>query len=165
MRLDSSPTAMGCELDDSIPAVTGVETLRDLAVFDAVESAAWEFPAGALAEGMPGVLDEFHCYLARDAGGAPGAIVGTLHHRGDCGVTLVATTPAARGRGLATAAMQHALRAAAADGCTTSTLQATAAGRPIYQRLGYAEFGAMELWEMRRHQVRPNPSDSKPSAR
>jgi GNAT superfamily N-acetyltransferase len=149
MTLDSSPTAMGRELDDSLPAPRGVEPLRDLAIFDAVESAAWDFPAHALTDGMPGVLDEFRCYLARDPDGAPAAIVGALHHRGDCAVTLVATTPAARGRGLATAAMLHALRVAAADGCTTSTLQATAAGRPTYERLGYSEFGAMELWETR----------------
>jgi GNAT superfamily N-acetyltransferase len=155
--LDSSPTAMARGLDESLvpPSGASVEPLHDLDVFDEVESAAWDFPPGALADGMPGVVREFRCYLARAGDGAPGAIVGTLHHRGDCGVTLVATTPAARGRGLATAAMLHALREAFADGCTTTTLQATAPGRPIYRRLGYEEFGTAELWEMRRHQVRP----------
>jgi GNAT superfamily N-acetyltransferase len=65
-------------------------------------------------------------------------------------VTLVGTAPPARGRGLATAAMLFALGAARRAGCRTTTLQATAAGRPIYQRLGYREFGSMQLWEKRR---------------
>ena len=64
-------------------------------------------------------------------------------------MTLVGTAPAARRRGLASAAMRFALGEAVRAGCTTTTLQATAAGRPVYQRLGYREFGAMELWEKR----------------
>ena len=88
-------------------------------------------------------------YLARDEHGRPGCVVGSAHHNGDCGVTLVGTAPEARGRGLATAAMRLALAEAAADGCTTTTLQATAAGRPIYARMGYRDFGTMNLWEKR----------------
>src|SRR3954451_23810439 len=88
MQLDSSPTAMGRELGDSLSPVPGVEPLDDLDVFDAVEFAGWDFPAGTMAEGIPGVLHEFRCYPERAAAGAPGAIVATVHHRGDCGVTL-----------------------------------------------------------------------------
>jgi predicted GNAT family acetyltransferase len=65
-------------------------------------------------------------------------------------VTLVGTAPAARGRGFATAAMLCALDAAVREGCSSTTLQASAAGRPIYARLGYRELGAMQLWEKRR---------------
>ena len=67
------------------------------------------------------------------------------------GVTIwsVATAPEARGRGLSTALMRQALSDAAARGCETSTLQATKLGRPVYERVGYQDFGALQMWECR----------------
>jgi GNAT superfamily N-acetyltransferase len=62
----------------------------------------------------------------------------------------VATLPEAGGRGLATALMTHALLEARSRGCTTSSLQATARGRPLYLRLGYTEIGTIQMWERRR---------------
>jgi GNAT superfamily N-acetyltransferase len=64
-------------------------------------------------------------------------------------VYLVATLPEARGRGLATALVSHALREARTRGCATSSLQATARGRPVYERLGYRSIGAAQMWERR----------------
>ena len=34
-------------------------------------------------------------------------------------------------------------------GCTTSSLQATKAGFPVYQRLGYQDVCALDMWEWR----------------
>jgi GNAT superfamily N-acetyltransferase len=151
LKLDSTPTAMGRELDGAVerPRELDVGPADDLEAVDLVSAGAWNLPVGAAVAAQPRLLDEFHVYLARDEHGEPGCVVGTVHHRGDCGVTLVGTAPAARGRGLATAAMRFALAEAAAAGCVTTTLQATAAGRPIYERMGYREFGTMNLWEMR----------------
>ena len=149
MVLDSEPASMGRPLaPGDFEPDGGIERTEDLAAFDRIEALAWDFPVGVFAEAMPNTLQEFNCYLAREGNGTPAAIVGTLHHRGDCGVTLVATTPEARGQGLATRAMRHALAEAARDGCTTTTLQASAMGRPIYERMGYADFGRMQLWEL-----------------
>ena len=163
LRLDSSPTAMAREIDASIggksdgdgPAGIACERTDDIEAFDATFSAAYELPgAGAFVYSLPRLADEYRLYLARDSGdrgdGPAGCCVATVHHRGDCGVTLVGTVPTGRRRGLATAAMRYALAEAVRDGCTTTTLQATAAGRPVYRRLGYREFGAMELWEKRK---------------
>jgi ribosomal protein S18 acetylase RimI-like enzyme len=61
----------------------------------------------------------------------------------------VGTDPAARRRGLAAALMRLAIADAAAAGCTTTTLQATQMGRPLYRGLGYEELGEMRLWEHR----------------
>jgi ribosomal protein S18 acetylase RimI-like enzyme len=53
-------------------------------------------------------------------------------------VAMVATDPAHQRRGLADAAMRHALDLAArADGERPTVLHATAAGRPVYERMGY----------------------------
>ena len=151
MRLDSTPAAMGRELGPGdFESPGGVERTDDLEAFDLVEASAWGFEPGTIAAAQPYVLREYRCYLARDEHGAPAAIAGTIHHRGDCGVTLVGTVPEARGKGLATAAMRFALAEAARDGCRTTTLQSSAAGHPIYLRLGYRDFGEMRLWEQRR---------------
>ena len=49
--------------------------------------------------------------------------------------------PEARGRGIAGKLLAHALADAAERGLETSTLVATPLGRPVYERLGYREFG------------------------
>jgi GNAT superfamily N-acetyltransferase len=90
-----------------------------------------------------------HLYLAL-SDGVPACTVLTYENGGECGIYLVATLPEARGRGLATAVMIHALLRARGRGCTTSSLQATQRGRPVYQRLGYRDIGAVHMWERRR---------------
>jgi hypothetical protein len=45
--------------------------------------------------------------------------------------------------------MAHGLRAAREDGLETTTLQATKLGRPVYEKLGYRDFGAGHMWERR----------------
>jgi GNAT superfamily N-acetyltransferase len=67
----------------------------------------------------------------------------------DAHASLVATRPEARGRGLAAACMRSGLRRAAAAGATSTTLEASPAGRPVYRRMGYRELGAMGMWERR----------------
>jgi GNAT superfamily N-acetyltransferase len=154
LRLDSRPTAMAREIDESIAGGAAEEIVcertDDVDAFDAAFAAAYEIPPGAFAYSLPRLAGEYKLYLARAAGSAEaGCCVAALHHGGDCGVTLVGTAPDGRRRGLATAAMRFALGEAVRDGCTTTTLQATKAGRPVYERLGYRDFGAMELWEKR----------------
>jgi predicted GNAT family acetyltransferase len=64
-------------------------------------------------------------------------------------VSFVATVPAARRRGLATAVMQQVLHDAREAGCTSSTLQATDAGARLYATLGFRRLCDMQLWERR----------------
>jgi GNAT superfamily N-acetyltransferase len=84
--------------------------------------------------------------------GQPACGVGTNDHEGDCGVTLVATLPEARGRGLARNLLTRALLEARERGCTTSSLQATRLGYPVYRRIGYRDLGPIQMWERRRPQ-------------
>ena len=36
------------------------------------------------------------------------------------------------------------------DGDAVGSLIATKLGRPVYERIGYREFGAIQMWERRR---------------
>jgi predicted acetyltransferase len=65
-------------------------------------------------------------------------------------VYAVATSPWARGRGLARRLQYLLLQRARERGARTTTLQASEMGRPVYDALGYDSFGAMNMWERRR---------------
>jgi GNAT superfamily N-acetyltransferase len=54
-------------------------------------------------------------------------------------IAMVLVAAAYRGRGIATALMRHALDWLDANGVVTARLDATAQGRPVYQRLGFAD--------------------------
>ena len=79
----------------------------------------------------------------------PAACVAALNAADDCGIYLVATAPWARRRGLALGLMRQALRDARERGASTSSLQATQMGAPVYERLGYGDHGAIDMWERR----------------
>jgi GNAT superfamily N-acetyltransferase len=96
-------------------------------------------------------VEPAHTYVATGDDGAPASTVITYETGdGECGIYLVATLPEAQGRGLAGALMQHALCDARERGCTTTSLQATARGKPLYERLGYRDIGAVDMWERRK---------------
>jgi GNAT superfamily N-acetyltransferase len=67
----------------------------------------------------------------------------------DAGVYAVATLPEARGQGLARRLHYQLLQRARERGALTTSLQASAMGRPVYEALGYASFGPMNMWERR----------------
>lgn len=90
-----------------------------------------------------------HDYIA-DVDGEPASAVVILDVDGDASVWCVATLPDARGRGLTTRLLHHALLDARERGCDISTLQATKLGEPVYARLGYQSHGAVQMWEKRR---------------
>jgi GNAT superfamily N-acetyltransferase len=149
--LDARPAAMARGLDDlelrPPPDLDLVEP--DMAEAARVNDAAYGFP-GDFERAFRSVPQEpAYLYLATDDG-APACTVLTYEDDGECGIYLVATLPEARGRGLATALMSYALLEARGRGCTTTSLQATMRGRPVYERLGYRDIGAMHMWEQRR---------------
>jgi GNAT superfamily N-acetyltransferase len=148
--LDAAPAAMALELDEferepdpslaylERPSFAEVGRLNDLAY------GMSDFELGL--DGIP--TDGFHVYVALADREAVCSVI-AYDHEGDCGIYLVATVPAARGRGLATAVMTRALADARDRGCSTSSLQATARGRPMYERLGYRDLGEIQMWERR----------------
>jgi len=96
-----------------------------------------------------GDLDPQNVYIAHVDGRPAGSVV-TQDHAGDCSVWWVAVVPEARGKGLAAGLMRRALADGRERGSEVTTLQATRAGRPTYERLGYRPLGAIEMWERRR---------------
>ncbi len=150
--LDAEPMAQARELDGiEAPQDGELELVEDPspADFDPIVEGAYGWPGFAAAmTRLP-----LHPYVARHDG-RPAACLGIFDHGGDAGVQLVGTIPEARGRGLASRLLLKALADARDRGCTISTLQATRAGYPVYARLGYRDFGRVQMWERRK----PAPS-------
>jgi ribosomal protein S18 acetylase RimI-like enzyme len=151
-KLDATPTGMIADLDavepprpddpqvEPSPSSADLGRINDLAygTGDAFQRLLGDRPA-----------DPSHTYLARADGQVAGSVV-SYDHQGDCSIWWVATVPAARGRGLAAGLLRRALADGRSRGCDVSTLQATKAGRPVYERLGYRPLGEIQMWERRR---------------
>jgi GNAT superfamily N-acetyltransferase len=151
-KLDASPRAMAIELATLGPApgpepewddtwdLRGVGLVNDRAYGDT--DGSWARALGELPEGSA------HIYIARDEG-KPVSFVIVHDHGTDCVFWFAATVPEARGRGLAGGLLFRALRDARDRGLRTSTTQATAMGRPVYERIGYHDLGPIHMYERR----------------
>jgi GNAT superfamily N-acetyltransferase len=148
--LDGAPMGQELQLD-------AVERPPDgeLDLLDGPTPADWD-PIVRASYGWPGFADAydsfppgFHPYTSVQDG-TPAACLGIWDHEGDAHVQLVATIPAARGRGIASRLLRLALADARDRGCTVSRLQATAMGAPVYRRIGYRDLRPVQMWERRR---------------
>ncbi|MEA2424734.1 MAG: hypothetical protein QOH13_1144 [Thermoleophilaceae bacterium] len=147
--LDANPLMMVLDLAGFEPPAelpddrTAVTTHR----MGQINDAAYPWHDGSFERAMHGALspEDFHVYATENA-----CVLGIHDCGGDAGVFFVATLPEARGRGLARGLLAAALVDARERGCDISTLQATKAGAPVYERLGYRSFGAIGMWEKRR---------------
>lgn len=152
-RLDATPQAMAAPLAevDVRAGAEGLDWERESqahAMLEVLQDAfGWELERGI--EVFADLPDAGSVYVAR-VDGRPCACVAALDADGDCGIYNVGTIASARGRGLATGLMRQALVDARERGCRTTSLQATAMGRPVYRALGYRELGVIEMWERRR---------------
>lgn len=149
--LDASPEGMGMILDTFERPAFSYAWTRDCdpAVVGPMNDRAYGYEGSferALAGVRAGAPRFYVAFLERE----PASCCVTVDHDADCHVTLVATVPQARGRGLAGALMAQALADARERGLTSSTLVATKMGRPVYDRLGYRGLGPVEMWERRR---------------
>ena len=149
--LDAAPEAMGMAIDRFERPSCSYEWTRDgdLAVVGPLNDRAYGYEGSferALADLDPEAVGVYVAHLD----GEPASCCLTLDRDTDCHMTLVATAPEARGRGLAGALMAQALADARERGLTSSTLVATRMGRPVYDRLGYRGLGHVEMWERRR---------------
>jgi ribosomal protein S18 acetylase RimI-like enzyme len=122
----------------------------DWAALARCNDAAYGIAPGTFAVALGGIGDPAaRAYVALDDG-EPVAACGTVLHDGDANVLFVATVPAAQRRGLASELMRHALREARDAGASTTTLEASAAGEPVYARMGYRSLGRLGMWERRK---------------
>jgi GNAT superfamily N-acetyltransferase len=111
---------------------------------------AWglEPPAlGAAFSGLDGAPGT-QVWIALD-GGRPASGLMLLREGDDAYVSMVATAPEARGRRLGRRLLARALLAARADGCTTTTLEASAPGEPVYAAMGYRSLHRLAMYEHR----------------
>jgi GNAT superfamily N-acetyltransferase len=104
---------------------------------------------GEIARVLDGVEDEVAERWIAMVDGEPAACVVVRPHDGNAEVFWVAVVPEARGRGLSGELMRRALSSAAMAGCTTTSLEATALGEPVYLGLGYRPLGRFGMWERR----------------
>jgi ribosomal protein S18 acetylase RimI-like enzyme len=151
LGMTASAPGMGAELEALwLPERNGSVPPADLATVGRVNDFAYGNVDQRLERTLtplpPGVLHGYQASLGHE----PAAVALAMHIGEDCGISFVATVPAARRRGLATQVMQEALAAARAAGLTTTTLQATEAGERLYRSLGYRRLCDMQLWERRR---------------
>jgi GNAT superfamily N-acetyltransferase len=151
-RIDASPRAMTLELRRlgfAEANAQGFEQTEDTAAIATLNERAYGLSEGEFSAAMTAFGGGALVFHVAQLDGRPAACVGALDHGADCGIYLVATAPAARGRGLASGLMRRALLDARARGCATSSLQATQAGFPVYRRLGYRDVCAINMWEHR----------------
>lgn len=150
--LDAAPRAMAMELADlggTPPAPAGVERGPiDPSTCAELNDRAYGYGADGFRAGLPGkTAIRWH---GAYEGEAPVGCVGTIAIGEDCCITGVATPPEHRGRGIASWLMARALAEARAGGFASASLQATEAGAPLYERIGFRDLGFVEMWELRR---------------
>jgi GNAT superfamily N-acetyltransferase len=153
-RLDATPTAMIADLADlaepgsgDLDWSVGAEP-RDMG---RINDLAYGWPENTFIRAMDrfGAVDALRLYQAR-VDGEPVCVLGTYDNGDDCELYFVATLPDHRGQGLARRLVHQALIDARDRGLTVSSLQATRAGYPIYERLGYEPICTLEMWERRK---------------
>ncbi|HKT82714.1 MAG TPA: GNAT family N-acetyltransferase, partial [Solirubrobacterales bacterium] len=149
---DAAPRAMAMELADFDavpPAPPGIEQAPiDVAACATLNDLAYGYGEDGFRSGLTEetALRWFGAFEA----GKPVGCVGAVDVGDDCCITGVATPPEHRGRGIASWLMSRALGDARERGLTSASLQATRAGAPIYERLGFRDLGYLEMWELRR---------------
>jgi GNAT superfamily N-acetyltransferase len=150
--LDAAPRTMARELSrpPEVPeAPDGVEAGQcDASTAATLNDRAYGYDENGFRAALAG--ETSIRWLGARVAGEPVSCVGTIEIGDDCCVTGVATPPEHRGRGIASWLLLGALAAARAGGAVTASLQATRAGAPIYERLGFRDFGFIEMWELRR---------------
>jgi GNAT superfamily N-acetyltransferase len=151
--LDAEPRAMGAELEAiERPDLGELDWFRDCdpATVARINDDAYGYGEEGFAPVISRLpVDEIHTYGA-NVDGETAAVMIAIDAGDDTEIAWVATNEAARGRGLATALMRQSLWDARERGRRTSTLQATKLGAPIYERVGFRDVGALQMWERRR---------------
>jgi GNAT superfamily N-acetyltransferase len=150
-RLDATPRAMAMPLGALKPPETDPELVireeRDYELVSSLNEIAYGMAPGEFPV-MQGELPDLRTYFG-SVGGETVGCAGAFAHGSDCEVVFVAVLPEGRGRGISGRLMARALADAAEQGLETTTLQATKLGYPVYVKLGYADYGELQMWERR----------------
>jgi len=151
--LDAAPRTMGLELSDLQtpgPLPSDVELVPgELSTIGQINDRAYGIEGPGWGVAIEREPDLEHESLMAVIDGEPVACAMVLDHGDDAPVTAVATLPEHRRKGLAGGIVTELLESARRRGRRTGTLQASRAGAPVYSRLGFADVGFIELWELR----------------
>lgn len=159
LRFDPGGTAMAADLrsddDGRMPAGLEIVLVQDQAVLrdwidvmrigfglpdSSVQRLFELFAAVALAPPM-------HTYLAT-LEGRPVATSQLFVGAGVAGIYNVTCLPDARGRGIGGAVTRAPLREARRQGCGLGILQASDLGYPVYRRLGFRDYGRLNVYQL-----------------
>ena len=152
-KLDAKPRDMGMALSDlrapePDPDLEVTER-EDYEAMARLNEIAYGYPPGdfdAVAQAsMPGLRIHFAAVAGEEA-----CTIAIWPHGSDAVVMWVAAAPEARGRGISGRLLAHALTEARDQGLETTTLQSTKLGYPVYERLGYRDYGTVQMWERRK---------------
>ncbi|MCD9141264.1 GNAT family N-acetyltransferase [Streptomyces albireticuli] len=140
--------------EPSHPDLTFVRVTTDeqLRAYADLNSRAYGFPLEDGRDGLVGSAlwkKRVHAYLGlRD--GVPVTCAGTVEAAGRLFVVLVATAPECERKGYGEAVTRKALHEGArATGLTRATLHATAAGAPVYPRIGFRPNSPMHFYGLK----------------
>lgn len=151
---DAEPRAMAMELSELLPPDPDpsieIRAELDMPEVSRLNEIAYGWSPGEFGAVANTEIPDTYAYFASLDGETVGTVVVWDHGESDTEVVWVATLPEARGRGVSKRLMARALADAQDRGRLTTTLVATKLGRPVYERLGYRDFGAIEMWERRR---------------
>ena len=132
--------------------VQPVETRDDARDMAAVLAAGYQIPLESALRAVPletARVPGIEIHLARVEGKAVSTVSTTRHDR-IVGIWAMATLPEQQGKGVGKALLSQVMDAHRHRGAETFFLGATPAGFPLYERLGYRDFGAMQMWERRK---------------
>lgn len=100
------------------------------------------------------------CFLAESAGQPVGTATTTIYGPELAWIGMVIVDPAQRRRGFGRALLQHGLRFLAHQGVTGIKLDATPAGKPVYEALGFVDEWTLTRWRRPAIRERGNESPS-----
>ena len=143
LALDSTPAAMFHTLED-LEDVPPVGT-PGFATIGRVNDLAYGYAEPRLATSLANLDSTVHAYGIGDHSVA----MAYDHGHDDTVVWFVATRPEDRGKGLASRILKRLLLEAKERGRRSASLQSSAKGRPVYERLGFRTIGTLHLYEER----------------
>jgi GNAT superfamily N-acetyltransferase len=145
MVLDSTPAAMVANLDELPYDAAEPRRTTDLATVGRVNDRAYGMAEPKLEPVVGGLPASVLTY----ASPRHESVALAYDNGPDTLVWFVATLPEAQRRGLAGALLKRLLLDARERGQATASLQASAAGRPLYARLGFTQVGELHFYEER----------------
>jgi GNAT superfamily N-acetyltransferase len=152
--LDGSPRSMGLDLADLRPPTPPLPPRVEPMAIDLDEAGRInDLAYGIVGPGWRDAIGEnrdlrIHV-LGAATSGEPVSCAIAIEGDDDICITGVATVPTHQGRGLAAGVVAQLLVEGRDRGFRTGTLQASAAGAPVYERIGFTDVGFVELWELR----------------